>query len=58
MKIFQWVCDACGVIQEHPEREKPPRHCKQEMRKMYVPIGVIYKADGFTGAQKIDREDK
>ena len=58
MKTYQWICDTCGKIQEWPERTTNPRHCKKEMRKMYVPFGVIYKGEGFTGAQKTEREER
>ena len=54
MKIFTYVCDICESEKEQPEGKRPPVCCRKIMRKKYYPVGIIYKTDGFTGAQKDD----
>lgn len=63
MKLTDFRCIFCGYIERDWEGDKPPRcsQCTQDgvapiMWKTYPKPGVVYKADGFTDAQKGERK--
>jgi len=53
--LYQCVVNKDCPEKEHPAKALPPMCCGKEMRKIYVPPPIIYKGDGFTGAQKEER---
>ena len=54
MRMLQYICDTCGKEVERPASAPVPK-CHGKMRRKYYPVNVVYKGDGFTGAQKEER---
>ena len=55
MKTYMYKCTICQNEKEHPSKAVPPMCCGKEMQKIYVPPPIIYKGNGYTGAQKEER---
>ena len=55
-KLVDYVCDICGKkIEDYPLGKKPPRCCRQVMRRLYAPVRIIYEGEGWTDAQREER---
>lgn len=52
MPIYEYACTACGERTEarqsfdDPPLEECP-HCGGKLRKLYSPVGVVFKGSGF-----------
>lgn len=52
MPIYEYACTACGERTEakqgfdDPPLEECP-HCGGRLRKMYSPVGIVFKGSGF-----------
>ncbi len=72
MPIYTYRCDNCGVQferQQHfsdPPLEKCPECNKKALRKVYTPVGIVFKGSGFyatdhrspSGTSRSSTEDK
>ncbi|MFN2595162.1 MAG: FmdB family zinc ribbon protein [Actinomycetota bacterium] len=52
MPIYEYACTACGERTEARQSfEDPPLeecpHCGGKLRKLYSPVGVVFKGSGF-----------
>ena len=53
MPIYTYRCDNCGVQFERRQKfsDDPLRVCpecnKKELRKVYLPVGIVFKGSGF-----------
>jgi putative FmdB family regulatory protein len=53
MPIYSYRCDHCGVQFDRQQRfsDKPLNVCpecgKQSLRKLYQPVGIVFKGSGF-----------
>ena len=52
MPIYEYACTACGerteakqTFDEPPLEECP--HCGGKLRKLYSPVGIVFKGSGF-----------
>jgi len=49
---YDFKCDACGIFTvEHSIKEQHPATCPTcggKIRQVYFPVGVVYKATGFS----------
>ena len=57
MPIYEYACTACGERTEakqgfdDPPLEECP-HCGGGLRKLYSPVGVVFKGSGFYSTDK------
>jgi putative FmdB family regulatory protein len=72
MPIYTYRCDNCGVQferQQHfsdPPLTKCPECNKKALRKVYMPVGIVFKGSGFyatdhrspSGASRTTQKDK
>jgi putative FmdB family regulatory protein len=53
MPIYTYRCENCGVQferQQHfsdPPITRCPECCKKTLRKVYTPVGIVFKGSGF-----------
>jgi putative FmdB family regulatory protein len=53
MPIYTYRCENCGVQferQQHfndPPLTRCPECCKKTLRKVYTPVGIVFKGSGF-----------
>lgn len=52
MPIYEYACTACGERTEAKQSfDDPPldtcEHCGGKLRKLYSPVGVVFKGSGF-----------
>lgn len=53
MPIYTYRCENCGVQFERQQRfsDSPltrcPECCKKTLRKVYTPVGIVFKGSGF-----------
>jgi putative FmdB family regulatory protein len=53
MPIYTYRCENCGVQFERQQRfdDQPltrcPECCKKTLRKVYTPVGIVFKGSGF-----------
>jgi putative FmdB family regulatory protein len=53
MPIYTYRCESCGVqFEEHQHFDDPPLtvcpECgEQSLRKLYLPVGIVFKGSGF-----------
>ena len=59
MPIYEYACTSCGERTEARQSfDDPPLqtcpHCQGELRKLYSPVGIVFKGSGFysTDAKK------
>ncbi len=65
MPVYEYACTACGERTEarqsfdDPPLEECP-HCGGRLRKLYSPVGIVFKGTGFysTDAKKDAKKDK
>ncbi len=65
MPVYEYACTACGERTEarqsfsDPPLEECP-HCGGKLRKLYSPVGVVFKGSGFyaTDSKKSDSSKK
>jgi len=78
MPTYTYQCDNCGVRFERQQRfsdpplSKCPECSKKALRKIYLPVGIVFKGSGFyatdhrspsgtsrsNGTNKSDSDDK
>ena len=58
MITYTYECKQCGAIVEREAKAPVPKCCgrKKMVRKFHAPT-ILYRGDGFTGAQKEKRDD-
>lgn len=53
MPIYTYRCESCGVQFEKTQKfsDQPLTRCpecgKKELRKVYTPVGIVFKGSGF-----------
>jgi putative FmdB family regulatory protein len=53
MPIYTYRCENCGVQFDHTQKftDEPLKRCpecnKRALRKIYTPVGVVFKGSGF-----------
>lgn len=52
MPIYEYACTACGERTEAKQSfDEPPLedcpHCGGKLRKLYSPVGIVFKGSGF-----------
>jgi putative FmdB family regulatory protein len=53
MPIYTYRCENCGVQFDHTQKftDEPLKRCpecnKRTLRKVYTPVGVVFKGSGF-----------
>ena len=53
MPIYTYRCENCGIQFERQQKfsEQPltrcPECCKKTLRKVYTPVGIVFKGSGF-----------
>jgi putative FmdB family regulatory protein len=53
MPIYTYQCDTCGIRFDRYQKfeDKPLSYCpecnKKSLRKVYAPVGIIFKGSGF-----------
>ena len=63
MPIYEYLCDACGCrFEEYRDVSQrsscPCPTCEQPARKVFRPVGVIFKGSGFHVTDYRKPEDK
>ena len=57
MPVYEYACTACGERTEAKQGfDDPPLedcpHCGGKLRKLYSPVGVVFKGSGFYSTDK------
>jgi putative FmdB family regulatory protein len=59
MPVYEYACTSCGERTEAKQRFSDPPleqcpHCGGKLRKLYSPVGIVFKGSGFysTDARK------
>ena len=52
MPVYTYQCENCGVRFEHTAKFSDPPltrcpECGEKVRKVYVPVGIVFKGSGF-----------
>ena len=62
MPIYEYACTACGERTEarqsfsDPPLEECP-HCGGKLRKLYSPVGIVFKGSGFYATDSKKKSD-
>ena len=62
MPVYEYACTACGERTEarqsfsDPPLEKCP-HCGGKLRKLYSPVGIVFKGSGFYATDSKKKSD-
>jgi putative FmdB family regulatory protein len=64
MAIYQYKCRRCGDFESRhemgcaPATERCPSCGKKGSKRVYVPVGIVYRGSGFyTTDNKVSRDD-
>ena len=63
MPIYEYACTACGERTEAKQGfDDPPLEecpvCGGKLRKLYSPVGIVFKGSGFYSTDKKERSKK
>lgn len=63
MPIYEYACTACGERTEAKQGfDDPPLEecpvCGGKLRKLYSPVGIVFKGSGFYSTDKKERAKK